>query len=232
MRRLPPALPLLCLLLPALPAAAQEGPSFDCAKAATRVEKQICDDWTLSAYDRWVAELYRDLRGALDAEGQAALKAEQRAWLKQERNSCEKAPASGELDAAGALWSCLYQAYQGRTVALAQTLELVLDGVDPGLGWSGAYGYDDGHSGGSLLLLRLAEGFSFQITSVTGPGAHICELYGSNPDEGPDLLIWQEDGGSCAITFARTQDGIEIGSTGCQDWCGANGYFDAAYTPR
>lgn len=229
MRRFFAALPYFCL---ALPAAAQEGPSFDCAKATTKVEKQICDDWTLSAYDRWVAQLYKDLRGALDAKGQEALKAEQRAWLKDERNACEKAKPTAELDASGAIWSCLYSAYEGRTVVLAQTNELVLDGVDPGIGWSGAYGYDDGHSGGSLLLLRLAEGFVFQISSVTGPGSHICDLSGANPEQGPDLLIWQEDGGSCAITFARTEAGIDISSSGCQDWCGANGYFDAAYSPK
>lgn len=230
MRRL--ALLALALLLPALPAAAQEGPSFDCAKAATKVEKQICEDWTLSAFDRWVAQLYKELRGALDAKGQEALKAEQRAWLKEERNACEKAKATAELDAAGALWSCLYRAYEGRAVVLAQSQELLLDGVDPGLGWSGTYAYDDGFSAGSLLLLRLAEGFVFQISSVSGPGAHICDLSGSNPEQGPDLLIWQEDGGSCAITFARGDSGVAISSNGCRDWCGANGTFDADYLPR
>lgn len=55
-------------------------PSFDCARAATRVEKAICDDGMLASLDRLVA---RALRFAQDADpaGAEALRAEQRRWL-------------------------------------------------------------------------------------------------------------------------------------------------------
>ena len=225
MHRLLAALPLLALLQ-APPAAAQEGPSFDCAKAATKVEKQICDDWTLSAYDRWVAQLYKELRAKLIAEFQEALKHEQREWLKGDRNACEKAKAD-------ALWSCVYRAYQRRAVQLSQSQEVALDLAEPPDGWSGAYAYDDGHSQGAMTLLRFDAGFTFQISSVTGQGSHICDLTGEGAESNGDLMVWQESGGSCAITFAKTEDGsVRVSSNGCAEWCGANGYFDADYSPQ
>ena len=81
----------LLAILPAAAAAADYGPSFDCAKASTTVEKAICDDSTLSDFDRWVGQLYKGLSAELDSAGQAALKAEQRGWLKDERNACASA---------------------------------------------------------------------------------------------------------------------------------------------
>ncbi len=227
----PPLAALLAgLLLAAAPAAAESGPSFDCAKAASKVERQICDDWMLSSYDRSLAELYKGLRAELDSKGQETLKAEQRAWLKQERNACETAKATAETDAEGARAACLYTAYEGRLLVLAQQLELVLDGSNPGEGWSSSYSYDDGFSSGGLTVLRMPTGFAFQILTVSGPSAHICDIAGTDLEEGPDLLLWQDpDAGQCRVTFARVDGGVAVSSTACQDLCGAHGYFDATY---
>lgn len=231
MRRLIAALTLL--LLPASAAAADDGPSFDCGKAASRVEKAICADRILAGYDRDLAAIYGALRAALDDQGKAALKSGQRAWLTGERNACEASKATADLTAEEARIFCLRAAYEGRLVRLAELLEQALDGAAPGAGWSGDYGYDDGNSAGDLRLLRLPEGFAFQILTVSGPTAHLCDIAGVEMEEGPDLLFWRDpDAGQCSITFARGEAGIAVTSTACQDLCGARGTFDATYTRR
>ncbi|MGC2049853.1 MAG: lysozyme inhibitor LprI family protein [Gallionella sp.] len=60
--------------------------SFDCAKAATKVEKLVCADAGLSKLDE---ELNADYKTALQKYGQAkTTKVEQAQWIK-DRNSCE-----------------------------------------------------------------------------------------------------------------------------------------------
>ena len=58
-------------------------PSFDCAKAATAVEKAICASGDLSALDQQIAEEYKT---ALSA-GQTTV-AEQRMWLARRDKAC------------------------------------------------------------------------------------------------------------------------------------------------
>jgi len=60
-----------------------EGPSFDCAKASTPVEKAICASGDLSALDKQIADEYP----AALSIGQAKV-AEQRAWLVQRDKAC------------------------------------------------------------------------------------------------------------------------------------------------
>lgn len=63
------------------------GPSFDCAKATTKVEKMICADAELSKLDADLDRVYGEaLRKASDPP---TLKKQQRGWLK-ERNRCER----------------------------------------------------------------------------------------------------------------------------------------------
>lgn len=80
--------------------------SFDCAKAATTIEKQICADHQLSALDQQLAQSYKDSR--TNSANADLLKSEQRAWLVTVRNRCENA-------------ECLRQAYSDRISALAVT---------------------------------------------------------------------------------------------------------------
>ncbi|WP_164738569.1 lysozyme inhibitor LprI family protein [Aquabacter cavernae] len=67
------------LLTLSLPAAA--APSFDCAKARTKVEKGICASPALSALDQRLAAAYAKAMARLDPAGQRALKADQRIFL-------------------------------------------------------------------------------------------------------------------------------------------------------
>lgn len=78
------SLPLLLVpaLLLAVPAAAQEGPSFDCRKAASPVEKAICADRRLAALDRRIAGDYAAALQRLDAKGAESLREDQRGFLR------------------------------------------------------------------------------------------------------------------------------------------------------
>ena len=96
-RAVPLALAVMLLLVFApgpAPAA-----SFDCAKAATAVEKMVCGDPALSRLDEVLADAYRR---ALSASAEPeTLKARQREWLRAGRDVCTDA-------------ACLTQAYRKR----------------------------------------------------------------------------------------------------------------------
>lgn len=99
------------------PLAAQEGPSFDCAKAQNSAEELICADSVLSDLDRRLADRYAAAVSAaqtLDAGAQNALntlRATQRGWIKG-RNDCWKA---------GDLRTCVEAAYSRREATLVTT---------------------------------------------------------------------------------------------------------------
>ena len=82
-------------LVAAAPAFAQDGPSFDCAKAESSAEKLVCENADLARLDRAVAERFRAALAAaraLDtgaAEAEAELRAYQRGWI-EGRDECWK----------------------------------------------------------------------------------------------------------------------------------------------
>ncbi len=68
--------------LGALACASAHAASFDCAKAATRVEKAICADPKLGKLDEDVAAAYKALADGLDEPMRQRLLRSQREWLK------------------------------------------------------------------------------------------------------------------------------------------------------
>lgn len=98
----------LTLLL--APLAAQAA-SFDCARAATPVEKMICGSPRLSELDEHLGRYYSAGRAALGGAS-ACLATNQRDWLRAVRNPCKDV-------------ACLERAYLGR---LAE-----LDPLQPGM---------------------------------------------------------------------------------------------------
>ena len=67
------------------------GPSFDCSKASSHIEKMICSDLRLSSEDAVVAETYRKALAA--SANRDALKADQIRWIRTERNVCSDIPS-------------------------------------------------------------------------------------------------------------------------------------------
>ena len=116
-------LALLALLLPLAASAA----SFDCARAASRVEKAICADAEVSRLDDHLGRFYWAARERL-AENRSCVEADQRQWLRA-RNAC----ADG---------ACLKRAYLerlGELVALQPGMNLPRDlelPAVPALAWA------------------------------------------------------------------------------------------------
>lgn len=77
--------------------------SFDCAKAATSIEKTICSDDRISDLDSQLMQSYK--KSMSTADNADALKLEQRAWLANVRNKCQDA-------------ACLKLAYADRIAQL------------------------------------------------------------------------------------------------------------------
>ncbi len=84
------------------------GPSYDCAKAATKIEKAICTDLGLAALDLTMVQLYKDVRKA-NPDGADAIGGAQRLAMK-DRNACK----SGSQ----ALRSCIEAVYVERIESL------------------------------------------------------------------------------------------------------------------
>ena len=65
-------------------------PSFDCAKATTKVEKMICNDESgnLQNLDRQIFKSYQETKAKLDKNGKKAFLDSQKSWLKT-RERCE-----------------------------------------------------------------------------------------------------------------------------------------------
>lgn len=58
---------------------------FDCKKATTAIEKEICADAEISVLDEQMTKKYRKLMGKLEPKEKAVLSGEQRYWLRYQR---------------------------------------------------------------------------------------------------------------------------------------------------
>ncbi|MGI9571434.1 MAG: lysozyme inhibitor LprI family protein [Desulfobulbia bacterium] len=78
-------------------ASAYASPSFDCAKASTKVEKIICDSADLSELDSELAEAYKiALRDSPWSSANKRIRQDQKDWLAS-RNLCETGACLGDL---------------------------------------------------------------------------------------------------------------------------------------
>jgi uncharacterized protein len=93
----------------AMPALAQNRPSFDCAKATTSHERTICGSAKLSQADREMAAAYTALANRITGPANAHLAASQRRWIADWRG-CDGNPPGTE--------DCLEQRYNGRMAEL------------------------------------------------------------------------------------------------------------------
>jgi uncharacterized protein len=111
---------LILLALPAL-AHASDGPSFDCAKAKSPVERAICSDQRLAAADRKLTATYHAGLVQLSNDGQRAMRDGQRQWLKMIEAFCSN---SGPSNSTG-MKECLTSAYSDRQSRLEAAVKTV-----------------------------------------------------------------------------------------------------------
>lgn len=192
------------LMASALAAKENDVPSFDCAKAKSAVEKEICGEYNsaLRQSDRQVAALY-DLARKEDR----SVKASQKAWLKQ-RNACgaEQYPAD-----------CLRKVYDERVGQLIGLLgepnwlksgedalffEEVLpltEDVIQSSSYAQLIPILTGEARSSLLVGRNADGSLYATGDAVGANAHLCSL------EAKGLTFDAETGW---YSLPGTQDGV------------------------
>lgn len=122
------ALPALACALPLSGPAFAEGPTFNCAKVQGEVEKLICNDPALAAFDRKLDAVYKAALAKASGKLAAQLRAEQRGWVKG-RNDCWK--ANGQQTWITATWTvdtvraCVDAQYRLRTSELQAVWRLV-----------------------------------------------------------------------------------------------------------
>ncbi len=98
------------------PHGARAAASFDCKRAATIVEKEICGLTAFQDLDRDIAATYAQALAALSAADADALRAEQRAWLK-ERDDCGDL-IHGDPPVYADVYACLRDALTARAKRL------------------------------------------------------------------------------------------------------------------
>lgn len=99
-------------LLGALPQSAIAAqPSFDCAKARSWSEIEVCRDDALAGLDATLASLYRTQKARLDQRRHNALIIDQRQWL-AERDNCRFTPSGSR---------CLTEIYKRRIAELSSS---------------------------------------------------------------------------------------------------------------
>jgi len=220
----------LCLV--AVPAAAQEGnkASFDCKKAATPVEKAICDSSITAELDVALEEIYRASLARRPAE-RATLETAQRQWLAARNARC----ARGKPDQ-----NCLEQMYKARIIALVR--------ADRGIGATGSfitgrYDYREKAQGGEMFVAEMPDGqvlVMIETVNVGHQSPHTCSFSGRLSDRRGDVLGYREQEASktCGLEIAVTGSRAVISETpkdcfeAAQYYCGAHGYMLGNYVRR
>ncbi|MEM8957933.1 MAG: lysozyme inhibitor LprI family protein [Pseudomonadota bacterium] len=179
-----------------------EAQSFDCAKAATAIEKQICNDPNLGLMDSELGSVYGALRSSLAGESQAELRASERAWV-QERNACD--PQS----------DCATQAYAQRLHALSKKYGVFT-------GWSGTF-----QSWADVQFsITDTDGSSYEI-AVSGAGQNwqCSGTFAASQSADGSTLTVSGDSGDVAIETAGTGLWVPAGIDAIAEskgFCGAS----------
>jgi uncharacterized protein YecT (DUF1311 family) len=94
----------------------QAAPSFDCKRASSIAEKEICGIPELEALDRDIAASFTQALAVLSAADADALRADQRAWLKT-RDACDDL-IHGDPPIYADVFGCLRQEMTARAAKL------------------------------------------------------------------------------------------------------------------
>ena len=102
---------VLLAVIETVPAQAQGGPSFDCAKASNAIDRAICKDKDLAEADREMVTLYSMLLGRLSGPAKEALQKSQVQWIANRNRGCTSSDAD-------LMTRCLTTRYENRIADL------------------------------------------------------------------------------------------------------------------
>ena len=143
---------------------AAPGPSFDCARVTSQVNRTICASPALSALDRQLADHYRVLL-AQSGDEAAALQREEVKWLHEVRDPC---PDAACIEQAYAVWDAVLVARSRRLAGAASAAV----GAVPG----GAVGARGGVLPGAAVAVAPR-----QVASVPQPSPPPPVRHGPSP---------------------------------------------------
>jgi uncharacterized protein len=187
--------PLVLILVPLAvlqAATAAHAASFDCAKAATPVEKLVCSNPALSRTDEELAKAYRS---ALASSGdKTRLRDEQRLWIRATRDRCPDV-------------SCLSNAYAARIA------ELTASGSTETR--TGSYRSDNG----TLDVIADRRGGARFAVSATWTGAnpgqvHTGETCGTLAIDPAGVGVFRDAELDCMLRFVFRADAATISQEG------------------
>lgn len=190
--------------------AARAEPSFDCSKAQTAAEREVCRVPALQWFDRQLARLYMQAKQA----GANVLES-QRAFLAA-RERCGKDE------------ECLERAYGRRLKELG-----ALTGVT-----DGAAEFEPQKFGGSMWVVRYGDVGAIAILTV-GDNGHTCVFEtDAAVQTGRGVLKWQGkiyegDDQTCRLNVIPNGDDLDVETKGtCQSACGMRAIMDGFYKRR
>ncbi|SEJ82980.1 lysozyme inhibitor LprI family protein [Achromobacter sp. NFACC18-2] len=204
----------------AIAGSAAAAPSFNCAKAATPVEKSICGNSVLANQDAAIAQQYKAVRGALDAEAAKALNADQKYFLSVRDNAYA-------------------EPYSQSTPfkALSDTMRYRLEFLKainpkPAAGFVGKWKNIEGE----IEITQNAHGELLVAANSAQPynGRWVCDLSGKAVESGDTLTVTYQDGAPWTLTLTRRGAVLvarETPPAGVKEegfgppFCGMNGSF-------
>lgn len=168
---------------------AAAAPSFNCAKAATPVEKAICANSGLASQDAAIAQQYKDLRGKLDTDAAKSLTDDQKYFLSV-RDQVYAEP------------------YQGSTPAkeIGQGMRYRLDFLksinpQPPAGFVGKWKNVEGE----IEITQAADGQLSVAANSAQPynGRWVCDMSGKAVISGDSLQVTYQDGPPWILSLTR-----------------------------
>lgn len=200
---------------------ARQGPSFNCAKASSAVEKAICGNPELARLDRRIAERFAALLKAMDQPGRAALRKDQQ-WFQGARDEgFGDAPLSDEET--GQLKRTL--AYRASFLARIDPTP----SATPPPGLTGIWANEAGE------IAFGADGSFNGNVAEPARGRWVCDAAGrvTEGKKGTFISVPEQPGWSIEVVrfrnFVELTEHASDGLAASSPYCGLNGTFAGSY---
>lgn len=183
---------------------AHAAPSYDCARARSAAEREICRVPDLQWFDRQLARLYK-LAKEQAGGNTPALIASQRDFI-ESRYAC------------GADSDCIERAYKARLTALSPQVNV----YEPFAEYRSA--------NGSLTIVRFGFEAGLNILTV-GDNGHTCAFETDHATVGGKGVIrWRDN--ACRMDIIPDGGDLRIETKNCQEFCGMRAVMDGRYSHR
>jgi hypothetical protein len=185
---------------------ARATPSYDCAKAMSAAEKEVCRVPDLQWFDRQLAHLFKLAKDQPGAN-RDALTVQQRQFIVR-REACR------------ADFDCLQDAYKARLAELAGQVNVFEAYAE----------YSPKSFGGSMWIVR--DGYHAGVKILTvGDGGHSCAFEADNADTtGKGVVKWRGTAGdACRIDIIPDAEDLRVETHNCQAYCGVRAVMDGVY---